>query len=109
MVRYPLAPSLPFGDRSLGGNVVSLLDGPLTISWWGKIHSSMQSGVNDREKPRVWEKAQGVAVITMSTRWNSLRSEYPVVAIALRSAPTMLTVPSARWEGPVMISANVPT
>ena len=45
----------------------------------------------------------------MSTRWNSFRSEYPVVAIAFRNAPTMFTVPSARVEGPFMISANVPT
>ncbi len=37
---------------------------------------------------------------TTSTRWNSLRSEYPVVAIDLRRAPIRLAVPSATGAGP---------
>ena len=41
---------------------------------------------------------------TTSTRWNSLTSEYPVVAIARRSAPTRLVVPSATRPGPKRIS-----
>ena len=42
----------------------------------------------------------GHAVTTISTRWNSLTSLYPVVAIALRRAPTILSVPSALSDGP---------
>lgn len=42
----------------------------------------------------------GHAVTTISTRWNSLTSLYPVVAMALRSAPTMFNVPSALSDGP---------
>ena len=46
---------------------------------------------------------------TISTRWNSLRSEYPVVAIDRRSAPTMFIVPSVTWDGPNRICSSVPT
>ena len=36
---------------------------------------------------------------TTSTRWNSLSSEYPVVAIARRSAPTYLNLRKASIYG----------
>ena len=52
---------------------------------------------------------QRVAVMTISTRWNSLRSLYPVVAIARRKAPTRFIVPSATCDGPCMICASGPT
>ena len=37
---------------------------------------------------------------TTSTRWNSFRSEYPVVAMDLRSAAMRFAVPSATGAGP---------
>src|SRR6185437_8231789 len=37
---------------------------------------------------------------TTSTRWNSFRSEYPVVAIDRRRAPIRLTRPSGFDDGP---------
>ena len=44
---------------------------------------------------------------TTSTRWNSLRSEYPVVAIDLRSAPMRFAVPSATGAGPYRTASSV--
>ena len=46
------------------------------------------------------QRDEAYGATTTSTRWNSLRSEYPVVAIDLRSAPIRFAVPSATGAGP---------
>ncbi len=48
------------------------------------------------------------ATIT-STFWNSLIEEYPVMAIARRSPPKMLVLPSSVPAGPRSTSSSVPT
>ena len=64
----------------------------------GAEHGSTEEAFDLR---RLDLRAQGGhAVTTISTRWNSLTSLYPVVAMALRRAPTILSVPSALSDGP---------
>ena len=72
-------------------------------------HRAARGIVGGRERTDQRRSARVHEVTTISTRWNSLGSLYPVVAIALRRAPTMFIVPSARREGPWTISSNVPT
>ena len=52
-------------------------------------------------------RAHSYGETTTSTRWNSLMSEYPVVAIDLRSAPSRFVVPSAVVAGPNSTSSRV--
>src|SRR5690606_27899295 len=51
--------------------------------------------------------AHSYGVTTTSTRWNSFSEEYPVVAMARRSAPMRFVVPSAVVAGPNMTSSRV--
>src|SRR6266536_3155289 len=65
-------------------------------------------GAGRPESPRPRQGPHGqrrcaLGVTTTSTRWNSLRSEYPEVAMVRRSAPIRFIEPSATVDGPCRI------
>ena len=63
-----------------------------------------------REDLRVGESHPALyGATTTSTLWNSLRSEYPVVAIDFLSAPMRFAVPSATGAGPYRTDSRVVT